>query len=92
MEIKSDIKNELLGRRELVLLLDYDKNPSFVDAAKLIADNFKVSEENVLVENIYGGYGRRIFKIQASIYDTKELKEKAQKRMIKVKKAQAPPQ
>jgi len=32
-------------------------------------------------------FGRKLFLIKASIYDNKELKEKAEKRMIKVKKS-----
>jgi ribosomal protein S24E len=90
MEIKKDTKNPLLNRREVKIIVDSEKTPSFIEAAKLIADNFKASEENILVENVKGKFGMKTFLISASIYDTKELMEAAKKRATKVKKVAAP--
>jgi ribosomal protein S24E len=92
MEIKKDFNNKLARRREVEFILDYAKNPSFVEMTKLVADNFKVSEEQVLVENIKGAFGAKSFVIVASIYENKELKDAAEKRMIKVKKVATPAQ
>ncbi|MDP1729310.1 MAG: hypothetical protein Q8L27_03860 [archaeon] len=91
MEIKKDIKNDLMNRREIDFVLVSDKNPSFADASKLIADHFKVAEDNIMVENVRGKFGRDSFLISASIYDSKELKEEAVKRLIKQKKEVAAP-
>lgn len=90
MEIKKDIKNELMCRREIALVLEADKNPSFAEMNKMVAEHFKANEENVLVEKIVGSFGSNKFIINASIYDTKELKDIAFNRMHKPKKTAAP--
>ena len=87
MEIKKDIKNELLGRREVKIIIESEKTPSYVEASKLIADNFKANEEAILVEGVKGKFGMKTFLISASIYNNKELMEAAKKRITKVKKA-----
>jgi len=90
VQVKTDIKNDLMNRREVEVLFESDKTPSFVESSKIISDQFKANEENIFVEGIYGSFGKREFLIKASIYDTKELKEAAQKRATKVKKGATP--
>jgi len=90
MKVKKDFKNELFNRREVEIIVKLEKTPSFADAAKKIAEHFKASEEHIMVEKIAGKFGRDTFLIKASIYDTKELKEAAVKRLTKQKKAAAP--
>ena len=90
METKKDIKNPLLNRREVKVIVESEKTPSFTEAAKIIADNFKASEENILMESVKGKFGMKTFLLSASIYDTKELMEAAKKRATKVKKTAAP--
>jgi len=91
MQIKKDIKNDLMQRRELQISIESDKNPGFAEATKLIADNFKVNEDQIMVENILGNYGSKTFLIKAEIYQSKELKDDAVKRLIKPKKIAAAP-
>jgi len=91
MEIKKDTKNELMKRREISLVIEAPKNPSYAEASKMIADHFKTNEENIMVEKVEGGFGRSNFLIEASIYESKELKEEAFKRLIKQKKTAAAP-
>lgn len=79
-----------MKRREVEFILESDKNPSFIEVSKIISEQFKSSEENILVEAIHGGFGKKSFLIKASIYDTKELKDAAQKRATKVKKGATP--
>ena len=90
MKIQKDIKNDLLGRRELSFVIEHSGNPGFAGASKLIADHFKASEENIMIENVKGKFGMKTFLIKASIYDSKELKDEAVKRLIKPKKGAAP--
>jgi len=87
LEIKNNIENKLLGRKEIRALTEADKTPSFAEASKMIAEQLKVPEENIMAEKIAGKFGANTFLIKASIYDTKELKEAAVKRLIKPKKA-----
>jgi ribosomal protein S24E len=87
MEVKKDIRNELFGRREVQLIVEAGKTPSFAEAAKIVGDKFKSEEDSIMVEKVGGKFGRSTFLISASIYDNKELKEEAFKRLTKAKKA-----
>ena len=91
MEIKKDIKNELFQRREIQMIVESDKTPSFAEASKLFSEQFKAPEENIMVENVKGKFGRQTFLLKASIYDTKELKDASFKRLTKAKKEAAAP-
>jgi ribosomal protein S24E len=79
MKILEDKNNELLKRREIKLVVDAAKNPSIQEAAKIIADQFKVAaEENIKVNVVKGKFGRKTFLISASIYESKDDKEKTE--------------
>ena len=90
-ENKKDKRNELMKRREAELIKEAEKTPSFAEALKIMAEEFKAPEENIMIENVKGGFGKKTFLIKAGIYDTKELKEEAVKRLTKPKKAAAAP-
>jgi ribosomal protein S24E len=90
MKIQKDIKNRLMKRRELVLVIESDSNPGFAGVSKVLSEEFKTPEDQILVENVKGRFGSNTFLVKASIYDSKELMEEAKKRMIKVKKEIAP--
>jgi ribosomal protein S24E len=90
METKKDIKNTLLKRREIQIVSEFDKTPSFAETSKMLADEFKASEDQIMVETIKGKFGRKTFLISASIYETKELKDEAVKRLTKAKKEANP--
>lgn len=87
MENIKETRNEAMKRKEVEMLVDVGKTPSFAEASKLIAEQFKAPEENIMVENVKGGFGRKSVVVKASIYDTKELKDESVKRLIKPKKA-----
>lgn len=89
MEIKKDIKNDLMNRREVQIIIEKEKTPSFPEALNIISDHFKSPEEIIMVEKIAGKFGRKTFMIKASIYASKELKEEAVKRLTKQKKVEA---
>jgi len=89
MEIKKDKKNELMQRREIHAILESEKTPSYAEVSKLVSEQFKSPEESIMVENVKGKFGRKTFMVKASIYDSKEIKEDAEKRLIKPKKAKA---
>jgi ribosomal protein S24E len=87
MKVLKDNKNVLLKRREISVVVEGEKNPGFVEAGKIVGEQFKANEENIMVENVKGKFGRDTFLINASIYDTKELKDAAVKLFTKPKKA-----
>ena len=78
MKIVQDNQNELLNRREVKVVVDSSSNPSMDESRKIIADEFKVAEEGVLIKRIMGKFGRKTFLITANIYKSKEDKEKAE--------------
>ena len=76
MDIISDSKNDLLKRRELVLELSAPKTPSFEEAAKMVAEQFKADAECVVVKSIVGGFGKSSFKLSVFIYSGVSEKQK----------------
>ena len=91
MEVTKDFKNELMQRRELDVVIESPKNPSFAEVSKMVSEEFKSPEDQIMIERIKGTFGRNTFIINASIYNTKELKEEAFKRLVKTKKTAAAP-
>jgi len=76
MKVLNDFKNDLLKRRELKTVVEASSTPSFVSSAKMIAEQFKASEDVVVVRGIYGKFGRNTFLIESMIYDTAKDKER----------------
>ena len=90
MEVKKNIKNDLFGRKEIEIILTAEKTPSFAEISKMLSEHFKAAEDEIMVENVKGMFGRNTFLIKACIYDSKVLKDEAFKRLIKAKKVVAP--
>ncbi|MBS3080735.1 hypothetical protein J4221_04650 [Candidatus Pacearchaeota archaeon] len=76
MEIKNEIRNSLLKRQELEMVIEADKNPSFEEAKNIIAEKFLKPIETIDAYNIIGKFGKNKFEIKAYIYDSKEDFEK----------------
>lgn len=85
MEFQKNIRNGLLKRQEVSLIVERDKNPSFDEMKKIISEESSNPEENIDVYNINGKFGRGTFLIKAYIYDFKEELEKI-KELSKTKK------
>ncbi len=86
MNIIEDNKNSLLKRREIKVVVEHKGNPGFGNALKMVSEQFKAQEENIVVNNVKGKFGRDTFLIGAFIYDSKEDKDKIEPKP-KVKKA-----
>ena len=92
MNTVKDFRNELLKRREVELVLTAEKNPGMKDAAKNIAENFKVNEELVAVKEVGSRFGRDSFVIEAMIYDSVADKNRIEpKKKEKKKEGEAAP-
>ncbi len=76
MNIIEDKNNDLLGRREVKIIIEAEKTPSFSEATKIVAEQFKSNEENIAVKKIKGRFGKNTFLISANIYKSKEGKDK----------------
>lgn len=86
MEIKKEMRNELLKRQEIEVVIESEKNPSFNEARKTIAEKYAKPEENVDVYSIMGKFGRKKFDVKAYIYDTKNDLETIKKLQLTRKK------
>ena len=88
MQILKDIKNDLFKRKEIKIILSSEKTPSYTEVSKLLSEKFNSAEENIVVSKVKGRFGAKSFLIEADIYDSKEAKEKTE-RKPKEKKAKA---
>ena len=79
--------NVLLKRKEIKILVEADKTPSFAEAEKVIIEKYKVDKENLVVNGINSKFGRNTFLINAYIYNTKEDKEHIEPKAKKKDKA-----
>ena len=77
MQIQKNNRNEHFKRNEVNLIIEADKNPSFIEAKKMISEELKKPEENIDVFNIYGKFGLGTFLIKSFVYDTKKDLDKA---------------
>jgi len=89
MKIIEDKNNELLNRKEIKIIVEESKNPSMQEAMKTISGHFKAKDENIVVREIKGKFGRNTFLISAFIYNSKEAKDKIE-RKPKGKKEEKP--
>ena len=86
MEIIKDLKNDLLKRREVKLLIKSDKTPGFTVALDKIAEKFNVNKDFVFVNTVKSKFGRDTFLVDAFVYHSAEDKERL-KPKAKVKKS-----
>lgn len=80
MKTLEDKENLLLNRREIKIIVEAPKNPSFQEALKLVSEKFKADEELIDVRNIGGKFGRDTFLISAYVYKNKKDKEELAKK------------
>jgi len=71
-KILEEKHNGALNRTELKIVFEADKNPSMPEAAKVVADKLKTSENLVAVNGIKGKFGRNTFLISANVYKNAE--------------------
>lgn len=75
-----DFRNELLRRREVKLIINEDSNPGIQKSIKMIAEQFKTSEELIAIKTLKSKFGRNTFLIDAFIYDSAKDKERIEPR------------
>jgi len=72
MNILKDIKNGLLKRREVKVVVDAEKNPGIASSVDMIAEKFKAVKDTIAIKNVKSKFGRSTFLIDAFIYDSVE--------------------
>ena len=76
MEIVEDKENFLFNRKEVKIIVQAEKNPSYEEASDMISKQFKSEKDNVVIREVKGKFGRNTFLISASVYKTKQDKER----------------
>jgi len=89
MKVLKELKNDLLKRKEVEVVVTQDINPSFDEATKEIAKQFKASEDTIKIKKVQGNFGSHDFVIEANIYDTKEAMDTIEVKTKKEKEAEA---
>jgi len=83
-----DFKNDLLKRREVKVVIESASNPGFAHASRVIAEEFKAKEDQIVIKEVKSKFGRNTFLIDAFIYQTPEDKKKIEPRAKVKKKAE----
>ncbi|RLG15968.1 hypothetical protein DRN69_02085 [Candidatus Pacearchaeota archaeon] len=69
-------ENHLFNRKEIVIVVESDVNPKREETKKLISEKFSSPSENIVIKEIKGRFGSKLFTIKAHIYSSKEDKER----------------
>lgn len=72
MESIKNVRNELLKRQEVECVVTAEKNPSFDEMRKLLAEKFASPEENITVLGVKGQFGKNKFLVRSHLYDKRE--------------------
>jgi ribosomal protein S24E len=72
METVKDIRNDLMKRREINMLVSSESNPGFEKMKNELALKFNITKENIVMNNIYSKFGSGDFLVEALIYDSIE--------------------
>ncbi len=85
MKIKSEFKNSLLKRKEIIFSVVEHSNPGFVKMQNLSAEHYKVGVENVVVKKLWNNFGNNEFFCEVFVYESTNDKDKVEPK-IKIKK------
>jgi len=86
LKIVEEKENSLFNRRELLLNLDSEVSPKREEVFDLIASEFSVPKENVVIKKITGNFGSNSFDIHVMIYSSEEDKNKTEPKLKEKKK------
>jgi ribosomal protein S24E len=87
LKIIKQRENSLFNRKEIEVSVESDVAPKIQEAEVFIAKEFSSHHEHIKIMKIKGRFGSKSFIITASIYHTKEDKEKIEPKSKKEKKA-----
>ncbi len=86
MKILTQKENPLFNRKEIEVSIETLVAPKISDAEAFIAKEFSSQQENVKIKKVKGRFGSNSFIISASIYSSKEDKDKIEPKSKKGKK------
>ena len=80
MRILAEKDNFLFDRKEVKVVVDAEKNPSFQEAENIISEHFKADKDLIVIKQIKGKFGRRSFLIISFIYKSVQDKERIERK------------
>jgi ribosomal protein S24E len=86
LKIIKQRENPLFNRKEIEVSIEANVAPKMREAEEFIAKEFSSHTDNVKIKKIKGRFGSNRFIITASIYNSKEDKEKIEPKSKKDKK------
>ena len=63
------MRNELLKRQEVSFSVESEKNPTYDEVRKMIAERFSKPEAQVHILQVLGHFGKNKFLVNAQVYD-----------------------
>ena len=78
MNILEEFENKLLKRKEVLVSGEYEINPGIERVTEEISKQFKADKEKIVVRRIISEFGKKLFKIEAFIYNSVEDKTKVE--------------
>jgi len=91
IKIIEEKENNVFKRREIKAEIHASKAPSKEEISDLIAKEFSVEKQTIVIENIHGKFGSPFFFIFAKIYGSVQDKDKVEPKSKKDKKAEETP-
>ena len=82
--------NALFNRKEIKGIAESEVTPSRKEVIKVLAEKFKIPEENIKIKGIHGKFGSKKFNVEANIYSSKEEKDLIELKKKKEKLAEQP--
>ena len=83
LNIIKEFENPLFKRKEIEGIIKRDITPSKNEVMEILCKQYAASEDAVKILGIYGSFGTKESKILACIYNSKEERDKVEKRTKK---------
>jgi len=78
LNITSEQENPLFNRKEILATVDAEITPKKQEIEQLLTQKFSTQPDSIVIKKILGKFGSKTFQINASVYKSKEDKEKTE--------------
>ena len=86
IKIINQRENSLFNRKEAEIMIEASVAPKISEAEAFVAKEFSTQADNVKIRKIKGRFGSKNFVITTNVYNSKEDKDKIEKKSKKGKK------
>ena len=85
MNTIKEFNNDLLKRKEMVVVKEYESNPGFEKVRSDVTQKFKVDADTISIKKIDNNFGSNNFNIELFIYNSADDLKKVETRNRKKK-------